>query len=456
MALRHAAGRTMELRIAGLVPGLILGLALAACASPPDLEEIEEGFAAEAEARAARVDGAVARTDFGGRVAAAVQSSPRLSAASARILAASAEEDGESGAFMPQVSLGAQAETSVTGGGGATATPLLRVSQLVYDGGSSASRRTAARARVFQSRGARIEEAAAIALQAVEIYHDLRAARERRALAQRNQQLHAEFLAQTEDRAAAGASARSEVLTARSRLADATSRAVESQSRLDRAEAAFREVFGAPPPGNLPPPPAAPALPDGPEERMIMNSPRLRSMAASIKAAEADLAAAQAARYPSLSVSATGSRPRGGSTDVGLGLSLDYDLGLQGRQQAAIKAAQARLQTLEAERAGLVREIRRALEDVRSDRRAGAARLAAAREAVSANEAAAAAAREQFSIGRQSLAGLLDAQRDLFQAGEARIAAEREQALTGYAALSLTGDILDVFAITLPPVDEDT
>lgn len=45
---------------------------------------------------------------------------------------------------------------------------------------------------------------------------------------------------------------------------------------------------------------------------------------------------------------------------------------------------------------------------------------------------------------------LLDAQRDAFLAGEALLVAERDLTLSGYAALALTGDILDVFGIVLP------
>ena len=47
---------------------------------------------------------------------------------------------------------------------------------------------------------------------------------------------------------------------------------------------------------------------------------------------------------------------------------------------------------------------------------------------------------------------MLDAQRDLFDAGETLIVAKRELALSGYAALALTGDILDAFGIVLPQV----
>jgi outer membrane protein TolC len=144
---------------------------------------------------------------------------------------------------------------------------------------------------------------------------------------------------------------------------------------------------------------------------------------------------------------------RGGSS---ANLDVVYDPGAPGSHQARIRAAEAQLDAVRAEREGLAREITRALADLRSDQRAGAARVAAAREAVTANRATVEASREEFSIGRRSLLGLLDAQRDLFEANETLIAAEREVALSGYAALALTGDILDVFAIKLPSPTGDT
>ncbi|MFU8899337.1 MAG: TolC family protein, partial [Roseinatronobacter sp.] len=136
-------------------------------------------------------------------------------------------------------------------------------------------------------------------------------------------------------------------------------------------------------------------------------------------------------------------------------LDVVYDPGAPGSQQARIRAAEAQLDAVRAEREGLARDIARALADLRSDQRAGAARVAAAREAVTANRATVDASREEFSIGRRSLLGLLDAQRDLFEANETLIAAEREVALSGYAALALTGDILDAFAISLPSPTDD-
>lgn len=435
------------------VLGLAMALLLGACAESPDLGELEASFDAPRDQREVRVSTRVAQTDFGQTVARAVETNPRLDASNADVRAARAREDGEAGGFLPRFSLGVTLGSGLTGGSTGFS-PILEIMQLIYDGGATASRQIAARARVFESRGARLEVAAALSLEAVEAWQNLVAARDQYGLARRNEDAHRRLLAQVQDRSDAGAGTQSDVLTAQARLADAISRRVQALSGRDRATAVFREIFGHGP-ETLGMPPTAPTLSDVPDATLIASSPRVRGVDASIKAAEADLAATKAAIFPQVELRTTGRRePIGSGIDTDIDLLLDYDSGAPDQKAAAIRDSEARLASLRADRDGLAREIRRALEFARSDQRTGLARVAAARDAVRANEQTVEAAREEFSIGRRNLIGLLDAQRDLFEAGERLIIAEREQALSGYVVLALTGDILDAFAITLPRIAE--
>jgi outer membrane protein TolC len=436
------------------VPILAFGvvLALAACAQSPDLDALEASFDAPPDQREVRVSARVSQTEFGRTVARAVEENPRLDASNADVLAARAREDGEAGGFLPRFSLGVTLGSGLSGGSMALS-PILELMQLIYDGGATASRQIAARARVFESRGARLEVAAALALEAVEAWQNLVAARAQHDLARENEAAHRSLLAQVQERSDAGAGTQSDVLTAQARLADAVARRVQALSGRDRAEAVFREIFdrGA---TRLSAPPVAPTLSEVPDDTLIASSPRVRGIDASIKAAEADLAATRAARFPQVDLRTTGRREvRGDGIDTDLDLLLDYDSGAPGQKAAAIRESEARLAALRADRDSLAREIRRALAFARSDQRTGLERVRAARDAVDANEATVAAGREEFSIGRRGLIGLLDAQRDLFEAGERLIVARREQALSGYVVLALTGDILDAFAITLPSPD---
>jgi outer membrane protein TolC len=425
---------------------------LAGCAQPPadedELTLVARPGAVGAEAPG-RMAPSLAATPFGQAVAVAVQSYPALAAGGARIRAAEAALAGEQGAYLPQVSLGA--ETGVRRVGGAStnrSSPVLEITQLVYDGGAAVQRTSAARARVAQTANDRLALAASLTMQAVEAWHEVLHRRRLLELAGRNMALHREFLRQTEDRVGAGAGAETDLLTAQSRLADATARRVTAQSRLDRAEAEFRELYGRAATGIVPPAPA-PGLP-GTAAEIVDQSPRLRSIDASILAAQAELQAARAGTRPNIVMRVTGGTDARGRADVGANIGFQYDLDTGRRREAAVRSAEARVLELEAERESLSRQIGRALDFVRSDQRAGAERMRAALAARRANEANVTAVREQFGIGRRGITELLDAQRDFIASSEAVFEAELELAISGYAALALTGDILDVFGIMLP------
>lgn len=428
-------------------------LALAGCAAgpgglDPELPRAAPAEEASPESPGPRMAASLAGEEFGQAVRFAVQAHPSLAAGGARIAALEAELEGERSVRRPQVSLGADTGVQLVGPGRGRTTPLLQVRQLVFDGGAARARTEAARARVLRGASDRIGIAAELARSAVEAQFVLRHERRLVALAERNLEIHQEFLAQVEDRLDAGAGTEVDLLTARSRLADATARAVGARSRLERAEAAWRELYGTAPPAAVAPR-AAPGLPAGSADALVRASPRLRSLEAEIAAARAARAAAEAARLPSVSLGVTGSRRPGGGTSVAGELGLRYDLATGGQREAAVRVAAARIDELEAERRDLSRQILRALEDVRSDQRTGQERLASAQAAREANEAAVESAREQFGVGRRNITQLLDAQRDFVGAAEAEAVAELDLALSGYAALALTGDILDVFGIEL-------
>lgn len=430
----------------GALSAALLVLSLGGCATPPDLGRIEASFAPAPQAWPVRVSSEVARSDFGRQVSDAVQTHPDLAASGAVVRAAQARAEAERRGFLPRFAAGAVLGSVVDGTlSGNGLSPVLRVMQLVYDGGVSASRETAAQARVFQTRGAQLELAAARTMDSVAAWHDLRAAVARARIAGESVRAHERALAQVRERADAGAGGESDVMTTQARLASARARAAEATARVERAQAGFAASFGAPPPANLGAPPAAPQLPDVPDAVLIMTSPRFLAIEARLAAADADVAAVRAQRFPRVSIDGRAQRGRTQAT-----LDIDYDPGAPGSQRARIAAAEAERDAIEAERQGLARNIARALADLRSDERAGAARVGAARAAVQAHRATVEASREEFSIGRRSLIGLLDAERDLFDASEALIAAELELSLSGYAALALTGDILDAFAIRLP------
>ncbi|MET4103607.1 adhesin transport system outer membrane protein [Roseovarius sp. MBR-78] len=428
----------------------ILCLALSACAKQPDLAPVEASLEpGTAGLGAKRVPDTIARGAFGQHIARAVMADPSISRSAADIRAARADKRAADGAYRPDLNVGVRAQTNLDSDIDSNAGPFVRVSQLVYDGGAGRSDQTSAEARVLQSRARQIETGARVTLEAVEAYKRLLSNRKLLAIAEENLRVLRGFADQIAERVRRGAGSAADDLTAQSRVADAETQRADAQARLERAEASFRRLF-AEIPANLPPPVKAPPLPAG-EADVLDQSPRLREVNARLKAAEADLLAARARRLPGVELGATGQQDSG-ETDVAFDMSLNYSLDTRGERRAAIDAAEARLEAAQAERDTLAREVRESLAFVRTDQTAGEARVIAARQAVASNAASVNAAREQFSIGRRSMVDLLDAQRDYVRAEETLIRAELERFLTDYAALALTGDILDVFNITLPEV----
>ena len=439
---------------AGKWPLMIaLCLAIPACTEQPDLAPLAASLAqGTAGLGADRVPDDVARGAFGQHIARAVKAEPAITRSTADIRAARATKRAADGAFRPDVTAGASAQRQIFDSGTEdSASPFLRVSQLVYDAGAARADQTGAEARVFESYARQIETGSRVTLEAVEVYKRLLSSRRLLAIAEENLRVLRGFADQIAERVRSGAGSTADSLTAQSRVADAETQRIDAQAQLERAEAAFRRLFAGIPP-DLPQPVKAPPLPAG-EADVIDQSPRLRAATAAVTAAEADLAAARARRQPSVEAGGTGRRALSGDgVDVAFDLTLNYSLDSRGELRAAIEGAQAQLAAAQAERDTLFREVREALAFVRTDQSAGEARVIAARQAVASNEASVDAAREQFSIGRRSMVDLLDAQRDYVRAEETLIRAEQERFLTDYAALALTGDILDVFDITLPEV----
>ncbi|WP_425079077.1 TolC family protein [Ruegeria denitrificans] len=426
----------------------LLAIPLSACTPPPDLTSVAVSFApGTTGAGAAKPSAKLSSSAFGQRVRQAVETSPTLAQSNTRMDIASANQDAAEGAFLPQISLGINARSERVESDIADVSPYLRISQLVYDGGAASGDLTAARARVLETRGDQIQTASATALAAIETYVLVLDQRKLLRIAADNVSVHEELVRQISERTAGGAGSNADVLTAQSRMADARTRLADARARTDRAEARYREVFGTFP-GSLPPPVPAPLL-NRSDAQIVMNSPQIRRADAGLLAAKAEWSAAQARRKPNVRVAAFANQDDTRDANFGVDLSFNYELDSTGQRRAAIAAAEAKVKEAEFAREQLVREIMRELGFIRSDQKAGAERLRAARIAASANADSVTASRAQFSIGRRSLIEILDAQRDYVNAQERLILAEQSYFLTNYAALSLTGDILDLLGISL-------
>lgn len=453
----------MSLRLG--LGGLACLLVLSACADPalqgqaghdgrPAIESAGTPLSVVTPVR--NLTGTLAGTPFGDAVAAAVLNDPRTTRTRSSISSAEAGLLAADGAFLPGFDAGVDFRQSV---GTARDTegdviPFVRVSQLIYDGGASASRRTAAEAQLAGAKDSTLRAMSDAALDAVTAWADVHAAREIKQLLDRNLEAHRDFLAQIEERQRMGAGGQGDVLKLRARTADARTEALNAEADLDRAEARFEEVFGRAP-GAVGALPAAPRLSSGVSaanaqaSEALEFSPRLRAAQAQLDVAQARLLEVRASRMPQVEMSVRGQPDASfdGEVEVLFDLSVDYTFDTRRARAAAIARAEADVATAEADLAQARREVRRALDFLESERATGTRRQESALQAQEANRRTVLAARDEFSIGRRQLPEVLDAQRDFVRAERAVVEADREVALLGYEALALTGDIVTAFDI---------
>ncbi len=420
----------------------VVAVLLVACSVPGPPVELPQ--------REARLAPVLAKTRFGTSVAEAVRSNPVLASSDAEIAAAQAAVMGARSAGRPSVQLGVDLVTSAVLGTSASgrSSPVVQVSQLLFDGGALRRRVEAARIDVRRQAYLRDAATAQVTLSAVQAWIDLNRSRALRDIAADNVQAHRRVLQQVQDLAASGLGTQVDSLTTQSRLEHAKAGMASAENALARAQATYVQFFRTGPSGARAVP-KAPALPRLAQKTLIATSPRLRSLDAEIASAQRLLAASEAARRPAISFEGgVGYDSSAGDVQLSAAVRPRLDVMTGGRRNAEIARLAANVAGLKADRELLARDIQRTLAVLRADQVSGRATVVARRAAVQANTAAVEAVREQIATGRQSISQLLDAQRDRFEAEQALVEAQTTLALTGYAALALTGDILDVFGLT--------
>lgn len=403
------------------------------------------GFA-ELNAEVSRMQPVLATTAYGRNINRAVLDHPLLSAEAARILRAEADVRDAEAMARPQVSLGLDLGSVLIGPPSpGRYLPVVQVSQLLFDGGRTRARIEAARIGVVSQELVREATVSQLTLTAVELWHELEYQRRLFQIADKNYAEHRRVLGVLQERLAGGLATQSDLQSVQSRVADARTRQITSRGGQERAEASFSAFFGGFP-SPLPDAQVAPSLPPVSDSELIATSPRIRGIEAEIGGALKLLGAANASAVPEIKANIDGSyNVPTGRPNVQASTSPSTQIFTGGRRDAERDRARAYVEELRSERDELEREIRRSLAFLRSDMRTGRERVGASRDAVVANEGSVKTLGEQYTIGRVSILQLLDAQRDLSLSREALALAQRDYALSGYAVLALTGDILDVF-----------
>jgi outer membrane protein, adhesin transport system len=327
---------------------------------------------------------------------------------------------------------GTNADTTTGVAGG------VNLSQLVYDGGASASAMNRSTALALSAQAGRVVQGNEIALSAARAWIDLWQYSERLRLMQARTAEMDTLIDQIERMASNGMLDRASLENAQRQIVDI--KLEESRLIAEQAEAQvlFQRFFHARP-SNLPQPSE---LVSAAQARSLaqdwQTAPGLQRQAAELLAAQAAVGEARSAFRPRARLQAGARSPldSADSTDLTVGLSLEYSFSDGGRRQAQLETAQARVTATDAQ----LSDAQRGLE---AELQAGLTRLASIERAMPLladklrlSRSEAETSRSQMQTGQSNLRQLVEAEIEIYRAQDQQIAmqAERQVLLLTIAA----------------------
>jgi len=314
----------------------------------------------------------------------------------------------------------------------------LNLSQLVYDGGASASAMNRSTALALSAQAGRVVQGNEIALSAAQAWIGLWQYSERLRLLQARTSEMDMLIEQIERMASNGMLDKASLENAQRQIVDI--KLEESRLLAGRAEAQvlFQRFFNAKP-SNTPRPSE---LVTAAQARALaqdwQTAPGLQRQAAELLAAQAAVGEAKSAFRPRARLQAVARSPleRDEATDLTIGLSLEYSFNDGGRRKKQLEAAEARVAATDAQ----LSDAQRSLE---AELQAGLTRLASIERAMPLladklrlSRSEAETSRSQMLTGQSTLRQLVEAEIAIYRAQDEQIAmqAERQTLLLTIAA----------------------
>jgi outer membrane protein TolC len=327
---------------------------------------------------------------------------------------------------------GTNADTTTGVAGG------VNLSQLVYDGGASASAMNRSTALALSAQAGRVAQGNEIALSAAQAWINLWQYSERLRLMQARTAEMDTLIDQIERMASNGMLDRASLENVQRQIVDIKleeSRLVAGQAE---AQVLFQRFFNARP-SNVPQPSE---LVTATKARALaqdwQTAPGLQRQAAELLAAQAAVGEARSAFKPSARLQAGARSPLDSdeSTDLTVGLSLEYSFNDGGRRKKQLEAAEARVAATDAQ----LSDAQRSLE---AELQAGLTRLASIERAMPLladklrlSRLEAETSRSQMQTGQSNLRQLVEAEIEIYRAQDQQIAmqADRQTLLLTIAA----------------------
>lgn len=317
----------------------------------------------------------------------------------------------------------------------------VNVSQLVYDGGASASAMNRATALALSAQAGRVAQGNEIALSAAQAWIGLWQYSERLRLLQARTSEMDMLVEQIERMASNGMLDKASLENAQRQIVDIKleeSRLIAGQAE---AQVLFQRFFNAKP-SNVPQPSE---LVSATQARALaqdwQTAPGLQRQAAELLAAQAAVGEARSAFKPSARLQAGARSPLDSdeSTDLTVGLSLEYSFNDGGRRKKQLEVAEARVTATDAQ----LSDAQRGLE---AELQAGLTRLVSIERAMPLladklrlSRLEAETARSQMQTGQSNLRQLVEAEIAIYRAQDEQIAMQAEQQVLLLTIAARTG-----------------
>lgn len=322
-----------------------------------------------------------------------------------------------------------------------------RVTQNVYQGGSTEAEIKQAKHEVSAERARLMTTEQGVLLDVVTAYMDVFREEAVLRLNINNEQVLSRQLQATRDRFNVGEVTRTDVAQAESRLARATAERIQAEGDLEVSRAFYEQIVGAKP-AAVPNPGYPASLPAEVDEAKALardGNPAVVSAIYDERAARANVEAVKGELLPSVDLVGEASRSRNEGTpdrtvdDITVTAELTVPLYQQGAVSSRIReaielAGENQLQVEEARRA--------AIEDAKS----GFEQLLTARASIQSREAEVRAAKialegveQEAAVGSRTVLDVLDAEQELLDAQVSLVLDQRDAIVASYELLAAVG-----------------
>ena len=328
-----------------------------------------------------------------------------------------------------------------------TGTADLTARVTLYDGGQNRLAIDAAKETVLATREGLVDVEQRVLLDAVTAYMNVIDGRERVRLTQSNIRLIDRELQAARDRFEVGEITRTDVSLAEARLSQARSDLAVAEGTLATAREAYRAAVGRYPgdlqrPGDAP----LPSVTDAEAKaRAVRSHPALRQVQRQVTAAEINVARADAARNPAVSLSG---RTRAvldnlhNDQDVfqnSITLGMSGTVYSAGRIDSLVRQAVARAEAQRAQLLITIDALRREAGNAFANLLVARAVLESSNRQVEAQFMAFEGIREEARLGARTTLDVLDAEQALLNARVTVVAAEADRIIAQYALLAAQG-----------------